>query len=61
MRTADTQNKKPQIIKIFLSENDESIEKINIPKGMHYQIINRKKGSIGQAYNYPKLVQEVAN
>jgi len=45
-------------IKIFLSD-ENTIENIQIPKLLNYQIINKKKGSIGQAYNYPKLVKEI--
>lgn len=46
------------IIKIFLKD-ENTIDKIQIPKGLSYQIINRKKRFIGQANNYPKLVEEL--
>ncbi len=47
------------IVRIFLNGEDNHIEKVEIPKGIQYQIINKTKGSIGQAYNYPELVTEV--
>ncbi len=46
------------VIKIFLKD-ENTIERIELPKGLSHQIFNLKEGSIGQAHNYPKLVKEI--